>query len=66
MVRENGPQSVLAEAVGRNRKGLVSLIGYVAAITLAFVSPRLADLIYALVAVMWIVPDRRLAARVSS
>src|SRR5205823_1945712 len=40
MVRENGPQSVLAETVGRDRKGLVSLIGYVAAIALAFVSPR--------------------------
>ena len=56
MVRENGPQSVLAEAVGRDRKGQVSLIGYVAAIALAFVSPRLADLIYALVAAMWITP----------
>jgi uncharacterized membrane protein len=65
MVRENGPQSVLAEAVGRDRKGLVSLIGYVAAIALAFVSPWLADLIYALVAVMWIVPDRRIAGRVT-
>ena len=66
MVRENGPQSVLAEAVGRDRKGLVSLIGYLAAIALAFVSLRLADLIYALVAVMWIVPDRRIARRVPS
>src|SRR5882762_6118165 len=66
MVRENGPQSVLAEAVGRDRKGLVSLIGYVAAIALAFVSSRLADLIYALVAVMWIVPDRRIAGRIRS
>jgi len=66
MVRENGPQSVLAEAVGRDRKGLVSLIGYVTAIVLAFVSPWLADLIYALVAVMWIVPDRRIAGRVGS
>ena len=44
----------------------MSLIGYVAAIALAFVSARLADLIYALVAVMWIVPDRRIAGRVSS
>jgi len=44
----------------------VSLIGYAAAIALAFVSPRLAGLIYALVAVMWIVPDRRIAERVSS
>jgi uncharacterized membrane protein len=66
MVRENGPQSVLAEAVGRDRKGLLSMIGYTAAIALAFVSPRLAELLYALIAVMWIVPDRRIAARVGS
>src|SRR5262245_34732191 len=66
MVRENGPQSVLADAVGRDRKGLLSMIGYTAAIALAFVSPRLAELLYALIAVMWIVPDRRIAARVGS
>jgi len=66
MVRENGPQSVLAEALGRDRKGLVSLIGCGAAIALAFVSPWLADLIYALIAVIWIVPDRRIAGRVRS
>src|SRR5262245_16242737 len=46
MVRENGPLSVLAEAVGRDRKGLVSMIGYVTAIVFAFVSPWLAYLIY--------------------
>lgn len=62
MVRVNGPRSVLAGAVGRDRKGALSLVGYVVAITLAFVSPRLADLTYALVALMWIVPDRRIAA----
>jgi TMEM175 potassium channel family protein len=66
MVRENGPQSMLAEAVGRDRKGLLSMIGYGTAIALAFVSPRLAELIYALIAVMWIVPDRRIAARATS
>ena len=66
MVRENGPQSVLAEAVGRDRKGLVSLIGCGAAIALAFMSPWLADLIYALIAVIWIVPDRRIAGHVRS
>jgi uncharacterized membrane protein len=64
MVRENGPQSILAEAVGRDRKSMLSLVGYAAAIVLAFVSPRLADLLYALIAVMWIVPDRRIASRV--
>jgi len=64
MVRENGPQSMLAEALGRDRKAMLSMVGCVVAIVLAFVSPRLAELIYALVAVMWIVPDRRIASRV--
>src|SRR5262245_50085909 len=64
MVRENGPHSMLAEAVGRDRKGMLSLAGYAMAIVLAFVSPRLAELLYALIAVMWIVPDRRIASRV--
>jgi len=64
MVRENGPQSMLAEALGRDRKAMLSVVGYVVAIVLAFVSPRLAELIYTLVAVMWIVPDRRIASRV--
>jgi uncharacterized membrane protein len=64
MVRENGPQSMLAEALGRDRKAVLSMVGYVVAIVLAFVSARLAELIYALVAVMWIVPDRRIASRV--
>ena len=64
MVRENGPQSMLAEALGRDRKAMLSMVGYVAAIVLAFVSARLAELVYALIAAMWIVPDRRIASRV--
>ena len=63
MVRENGPQSMLAEAIGIDRKGVLSLVAYVAAIVLAFVSPRIADVLYVLVAVMWIVPDPRIASR---
>jgi hypothetical protein len=66
MVAENGPESILGEAVGTGRKGMVSLAGYVAAIGLAFVSPRLADAIYVLIALMWIVPDRRIASRVQA
>jgi hypothetical protein len=55
---------MLAEAIGRDRKVMLSVAGYLVAIVLAFVSPRLAELIYALIAVMWIVPDRRIASRV--
>jgi uncharacterized membrane protein len=64
MVAENGPESILGEAVGRDRKGMLSLAGYTAAILLAFVSPRVADVLYVLIALMWIVPDRRIASRV--
>jgi len=42
---------------------VLSLVAYVAAIVLAFVSPRIADVLYVLVAVMWIVPDPRIASR---
>jgi len=52
--------SLLATAVGRDRKGKVSLVIYLAAIALAFVDPALAQLAYALVALIWLVPDRRI------
>jgi len=64
MVAENGPQSMLAEAIGIERKGVLSMVAYVAAIVLAFVSPRIADVLYVLVAVMWIAPDPRIASRI--
>ena len=52
--------SVLAAALGSDRKGKLSLVLYVVAIGFSFVSPRLAAAVYVLVAAMWLVPDRRL------
>jgi uncharacterized membrane protein len=52
--------SVLATALGRDFKGVVSLVLYLAAVPLAFVDPRLALALYILVAVIWLVPDRRI------
>jgi uncharacterized membrane protein len=52
--------SVLATALGRDSKGTISLVVYLAAIPLSFVDPRLALALYVLVAVMWLVPDRRI------
>ncbi len=54
-----GRTSVLAEALGKDVKGKLSLGLYAAAIPLAFVQPRVSGLIYALVACIWLVPDRR-------
>ena len=55
-----GRGSTLARAVGRDRKGLLSIACYALAIPLAFVADRLADALYVAVALMWLVPDRRI------
>ena len=55
-----GAGSRLAAAVGRDIKGKISLALYVAAIGLAFVQPWFSAALYALVASIWLVPDRRI------
>jgi uncharacterized membrane protein len=60
ILRRQGPNSVLADALGTDIKGKISLVLYAAGIGLAFVNPWLSIGIYALVAVMWLVPDRRI------
>ncbi len=55
-----GRHSLLAIAVGKNIKGKVSPVIYAIAIPTAFYVPWLAGALYALVAVMWLVPDRRI------
>ena len=52
--------STLAKALGRDRKGKMSLIIYAGAVPLAFINPWLAFALYILVAVIWLVPDRRI------
>ena len=60
IVTRQDSDSSLTSELGRDRKGKLSLILYVVGIGLAFVSPWLAVALYALVAAMWLVPDRRL------
>jgi uncharacterized membrane protein len=60
ITRTHGTGSTLAKALGSDIKGKISLAFYVAAIVLAFVSPWISLAIYALVALMWLVPDRRI------
>jgi uncharacterized membrane protein len=60
IVHRHGRHSVLAEALGRDLKGKISPVLYAAAIGLAFVYPWVSVAIYALVALMWLVPDRRI------
>jgi TMEM175 potassium channel family protein len=62
----HGPQSTLARAIGRDYKGKASIVLYAAAIPLAFVHQMIADAIYVSVALMWLVPDRRIERTVHS
>lgn len=60
IIRVQGENSTLARALGRDFKGKASLLLYVAAIGLAFVHAAIACGIYFLVAMLWLVPDRRI------
>jgi uncharacterized membrane protein len=60
LIALHGRDSTLAVAIGRDRKGIVSLVLYVAAIILAFFSTAAALAIYVLVAAIWLIPDRRI------
>ena len=59
-VRSHGKESALAIAVGRDFKGKVSVLIYFVAILLAFINAALACLLYVFVAIMWLIPDRRI------
>lgn len=63
VIAEQGPGSRLAAAIGRDLKGKVSVGLYAIAIPLAFVYQWLAAAIYVCVALMWLVPDRRIESR---
>jgi uncharacterized membrane protein len=65
IVRHLGPHSAIAVAVGKDVKGVVSVVMYAAAIPLAFVSRWMADAIYVAVVLMWLVPDRRIESRLT-
>jgi uncharacterized membrane protein len=60
IIRGEGHGSTFARALGRDLKGKISPVLYLAGIALAFVDPRIAGALYLLVALMWLIPDRRI------
>jgi len=66
IVRSHGPGSVLAGAVGKDRKGKVSLALYAAAIGAAWVLPAISYALYVVVALIWLVPDPRIEKKLHS
>ena len=61
IIRADGSASLVAQAVGRDVKGRTSMVIYAAATALAFVNPWISYALFAAMAVMWFVPDRRLS-----
>ncbi len=60
IIARQGRDSLLARAVGRDFKGKVSPLLYLVAIPAAFASPWASQALYVLVALLWLVPDRRI------
>jgi uncharacterized membrane protein len=59
LIQANGPDSAVAQAIGRDVKGYASLVLYAAGVVFAFVSPWISYALYVAVAVTWFIPDRR-------
>jgi uncharacterized membrane protein len=64
LIAAHDQNSVLAKAIGRDTKGILSLVFYTIAIALAFFLPLAAFAVYVLVAIIWLIPDRRIEKNV--
>ena len=60
IIATDGPASLLAQAIGKDHKGIFSVVAYAIAIPLAFAAPWLAEAVYVGVALVWLIPDRRI------
>ncbi|PUA17178.1 TMEM175 family protein [Glaciimonas sp. PCH181] len=60
LIRLHGADSPLAKAIGNDIKGKLSVVAYAVAIPLSFVNRWIALAMYVLVAIMWLIPDRRI------
>tara|TARA_R110002096_G_scaffold28336_16_gene85964 strand:+ start:5447 stop:6025 length:579 start_codon:yes stop_codon:yes gene_type:complete len=60
ILKKHGTNSELAKALGKDFKGKISPVLYIVAIACSFVNPWISGIIYALVALMWVIPDKRL------
>jgi uncharacterized membrane protein len=64
LTSRQGENKALADAIGSDKKGVLSLLFYPAGVGLAFVHPWLGFAVYILVAIVWFVPDRRIEQRI--
>lgn len=65
IIAQKDNDSTLERAVGNDRKGQLSLLLYVAAVPLAFLNTWIADALFVAVALMWLIPDRRIEDKIA-
>jgi uncharacterized membrane protein len=65
IIAQQGRNSKLRAAIGRDLKGKISPLIYLAAIPLAFVNQWISDALYVTVALMWLIPDRRIESKLN-
>jgi len=66
IISAEGADSMVAKAVGKDRKGILSVLIYAVAIPFAFFGHWIAQCLYVIVALIWLVPDRRIEILLSS
>jgi len=66
ILKSHGSDSLLSKAIGKDIKGKMSLILYTIAIFSTFFNDWIAGMIYILVAIMWLIPDKRIERTLSS
>ncbi|RZA00412.1 MAG: DUF1211 domain-containing protein [Sphingobacteriaceae bacterium] len=64
LVKHHGEDSLIANAVGRDAKGLLSLVIYATAIAASFFQSWVGLMLYCLVALIWLIPDRRIEKKI--
>jgi uncharacterized membrane protein len=64
LIRHQGRESLLAKAIGRDRKGNISIAIYASAIVLSWVNSMISFALYVVVAVIWFIPDKRIEKKI--
>jgi uncharacterized membrane protein len=60
LTNTNGKDSELAQAIGKDKKGIISIILYIIGIACSFINSWIGFSIYVIVAAIWFIPDRRI------
>ena len=60
IINTEGVNSMLKQAIGNDTKGKISMLAYMIASGLAIIQPWIAQALYVILALLWLIPDRRI------